>query len=153
MGESDRGELHDRLRTEPSSHSQVAHARAVASLPDTGAKEWAWQRFLGADPVSNYELEATGLGMWQGGQEQFTEPYVERFFDELPSRYRHFSGWVLADLAEWFFPVTSVNTATFLMAEQLVTRTDLDLSLRRRVIDQADDLRRRIEIQHTFGQL
>ena len=34
--------------------------------------------------MPNYELEATGEGMWRRGQEHLTAPYVERYFDELP---------------------------------------------------------------------
>ena len=69
---------------EPTGQSRVEHTRATASLPDEEAKAWAWQRFTGEVDVPNYELEAAGLGMWRVGQEHLTEPYVDRYFDELP---------------------------------------------------------------------
>ena len=91
----------------PPPRRRVDHARAVASLPDDEAKAWAWGRFTGAEDVPNYELQATGQGMWVPGQEHLTTPYVERFFADLPSTPSHRSGWVLADAACWFFPLTS----------------------------------------------
>ncbi len=153
LGETDRGELQTHLEAEPTARSRVEHARAVASLPDPEAKAWAWQRFLGQEIVPNYELEASGVGMWRAGQEQLTDPYVERYFDELPGTAKVFSGWVLADLAEWFFPSTSLRTTTLELAEALIARADLDLSLRRRVTDEADKLSRRIAIRRTFGRV
>ncbi|CUR60087.1 Membrane alanyl aminopeptidase, Metallo peptidase, MEROPS family M01 [metagenome] len=151
LGEVDRVELQARLDAEPTARSRVEHARALASLPDAAAKQWAWQRFLGEEPVPNYELEATGLGMWRPGQEELTAPYVERYFEELPGAAKVFSGWVLADLAQWFFPATSLQPETLALADGLIERSDLDLSLRRRVTDQTDELRRRLAIRRAFG--
>ena len=85
-----------RLADEPTARSRVEHARATASLPDEEAKAWAWQRFTGEVDVPNYELEAAGLGMWRVGQELLTEPYVDRYFDELPGTVDVRQGWVLA---------------------------------------------------------
>ena len=101
--------------------------------------------------MPNYELEAAGLGMWQAGQEELTQPYVERYFAELPGAAEVFSGWMLADVAQWFFPSTSLSSATLSRAEELIDRRDLDLSLRRRVTDQTDELRRRLAVRRTFG--
>ncbi len=151
LGEVDRAELRRQVDAEPTARSRVEHARAVASLPDPEAKAWAWQRFLGEEKVPNYELEASGHGMWRVGQEALTAPYVERYFAELPGRSAVFSGWVLADVAEWFFPVTSLDESTLAAAESLVARSDLDVSLRRRVIEVADDQRRRIAVRRAFG--
>ncbi|MGD9958901.1 aminopeptidase N [Nocardioides sp.] len=151
LGAVDRASLQDHLDAEPTARSRVEHAKALASLPDEEAKAWAWERFLGRETVPNYELEATGVGMWQARQEHLTDPYVERYFAELPGTAEVFSGWVLADLAEWFFPMTSLRAETLERAEELIARDDLDLSLRRRVTDQADTLRRRLAIRQTFG--
>ena len=50
-----------------------------------------------------------GCGMWRGGQEQLTAPYVERYFADLPDTVEVRSGWVLAEAAEDFFPLTSLT--------------------------------------------
>ena len=88
LGAADRAELQAALDAEPTARSRVEHTRAIASLPDAEAKAWAWQRFTGEVDVPNYELEAAGLGMWRGGQEDLTAPYVERYFADLPDDRR-----------------------------------------------------------------
>ncbi len=104
LGATDRAELRAALAAEPTARSRVEHTRAVASLPDAEAKAWAWDRFTGEVDVPNYELEAAGHGLWRGGQEDVTAPYVERYFADLPATVDVRSGWVLADATEYFFP-------------------------------------------------
>jgi len=151
LGQTDRDELRRTLDVEPTAVSQVEHDRAVASLPDPEAKAWAWNRFLGGESVPNYELEASGLGMWRAGQESLTAAYADRYFDELAGTVQVRSGWVLADAARWFFPVTALDDSTLARAQALAEDVDLDLSLRRAVVDSADDLRRRIAVRREFG--
>ncbi len=151
LGQTDRDELRRTLGAEPTAVSRVEHDRALASLPDAEAKAWAWNRFLGREPVPNYELEASGLGMWRSGQEELTAPYVDRYFDDLAGTVQVRSGWVLARAARWFFPVTALDETTLDRARRLAGRPDLDLSLRRGVVDSADDLRRAIAVRRTFG--
>jgi aminopeptidase N len=82
--------------------------------------------------------------MWVPGQEHFTTPYVERFFADLPDTTAHRSGWVLADAACWFFPLTSHDPATVRLAHGLAGDETLDLSLRRQLRVMADELQRRL---------
>ncbi|MDP3893948.1 aminopeptidase N [Nocardioides sp.] len=147
LGGITRRELADQLAAEPTAVAAVEHARALASLPDDEAKAWAWDHFTGSRPAPNYEIEATGHGMWQSGQEDLTEPYVERYFAELPASTEHFSGWLLADVAEAFFPVTSLDDATHARALDLAASTELDAALRRRLVDAADELSRRMAVR------
>ncbi len=143
LGGTDRRTLDRCLADEPTATSRVDHARAVASLPDEAAKAWAWGRFTGAESVPNYELQATGQGMWRPGHEHLTSPYVERFFADLPETTSHRTGWVLADAACWFFPITSRDPATVARAERLAGDESLDTSLRRQLRVMADELQRR----------
>ena len=68
------------------------------------------------------------------------------------AREKVFSGWLLAEVAEWYFPTTSLRDETLAKAHALTSRDDLDPSLRRRVIDETDDLRRRIAVRRAFGR-
>jgi aminopeptidase N len=147
LGGIDRQGLDDHLAAEPTARSRVVHARAVASLPDPAAKAWAWRRFTGEEDVPNYELQATGQGMWVPGQEEITEPWVDRWFADLPATTARRSGWVLADAAEWFFPLTAVSRETADRAQALADDPDLDLSLRRRAAVTADEVRRRLLVR------
>jgi aminopeptidase N len=150
LGQVDRAELQAALDAEPTARSRVEHTRAVASLPDAEAKAWAWQRFTGEADVPNYELEAAGTGMWRGSQAALLEPYVERYFADLPGTAETRSGWVLADTTTWFFPTTSETEETLTRARQLMESPDLDLSIRRRLVDLTDELGRRLAVRRAY---
>jgi len=130
--------------------ARVGHAGAHASLPDAEAKAWAWSCFTGEVDLPNYELEAVGGGFWRGGQAELTAPYVERYFADLPDTVEKRSGWVLADAAEHFFPRTSLTRDTLARAQALVADGDLDLSIRRRLVDAADDLERKLAVLEAY---
>jgi aminopeptidase N len=152
LGETDRAALQAALDAEPTARSRVEHTRAVASLPDADAKAWAWARFTGEVDVPNYELEAAGLGMWRRSQRHLLEEYVDRYFAEVPGTAARRSGWVLADAADAFFPVVFEDDATLVKAEALLALDDFDPSMRRRVVDQVDELTRRVAIARAYPQ-
>jgi aminopeptidase N len=152
LGATDRDELQAALDAEPTAVARVEHTKAVASLPDAEAKAWAWDRFTGKVDVPNYELEAAGIGMWRGGQDALLEEYVDRYFTDLPATVAVRSGWVLADAAEFFFPVTSLTEETLARTRSLAEDETLDLSIRRRLVDQPDELRRKLALRKAFPQ-
>jgi aminopeptidase N len=119
-------------------------------MPTAEAKAWAWSCFTGETDVANYELEAAGVGLWRGGQEAVTAPYVDRYFADLPGTVEVRSGWMLADAAQYFFPATSLDEETLGRAQALVADPSLDLSLRRRLSDEADDLERLLAVRRAF---
>jgi aminopeptidase N len=151
LGAVTREELDRALAAEPTTVARVEHTRAVASLPTPEAKAFAWARFTGAVDVPNYELEAAGLGMWRGGQERLTAPYVDRYFADLPATAAVRSGWVLALAAEAFYPLSHADEHTLGLAEALLANPDvLSPSVRKRVVDMADETARRIAIRAAF---
>jgi aminopeptidase N len=150
LGETDREELQAALDAEPTARSRVEHTRAMASLPDAEAKAWAWARFTGEVDVPNYELEAAGTGMWRRGQEHLTEEYVGRYFTDVPRTVDVRSGWVLAEAAQFFFPVTSLTEETLASSRALVDLDGLDPSIRRRVVDLTDELERRLAVARAY---
>jgi aminopeptidase N len=150
LGAIDRAELDASFRQEETDRSRVELSRAMASLPDEEAKAWAWQRFTGEVDVPNYELEAAGLGMWRVGQELLTEPYVDRYFDELPDTVDVRHGWVLATGATAFFPITSLTDKTATRSRELIEADHVDPTLRRTVVDRADDLARRLAVRQAY---
>jgi aminopeptidase N len=151
LGAVDRPELQRAFDADPAAEARVELTRALCSLPDPEAKEYAWSVFTGVTDLPNYEVAAAGDGMWRGGQDELTEPYVDRYFTDLPGTARVRSGWVLAEAAEAFFPRTSVDPATLDKALALAADTDLDGPLRRRLTDAADLLRRQLAVKEAFG--
>ena len=150
LGAVDPPQLDRHLDSEPTAVARVRHAAARASLPDAGAKAWAWGCFTGETNLPNYELEAVGLGFWRGGQLELTAPYVERYFADLPDTVKVRSGWVLADAAEHFFPRTSLTRETLARAEALISDSDLDPSIRRRLVDEADTVQRKLAVLEAY---
>jgi aminopeptidase N len=146
LGAVNRAELDRQLEQEPTAVARVRHAAARASLPDAVAKAWAWNCFTGEISLPNYELEAVGRGFWRGGQRDLTGPYVERYFADVPDTVKVRSGWVLAEAVEDFFPRTSLTRDTLARAEALIADGELDLSIRRRLVDEADNLRRKLAV-------
>ncbi len=151
LGAVERVELDAALAAEPTTVARVEHTRAVASMPTAEAKEFAWERFTGAVDVPNYELEAAGRGMWRGGQEGLTRPYVERYFADLPATSEVRSGWVLALASEAFFPLSHADEHTLALGRALLAEPGaLPLSVRKRVVDMADETERRMAIGAAF---
>jgi aminopeptidase N len=151
LGQLDETALRAELDAEPTSKAEVEFARAMAARPTAEAKSWAWERFTGAVPATNYELEAVGAGMWRPGQEDLTDAYVERYFsalDELPGVH---AGWVLGQVASAFFPMTALSGSTLAAARAVLGRSDLDTTLRRRLVDDTDELERRLAVVAAYG--
>jgi len=146
LGAVDVSELDDQLALAPGIQASVDYARAVAARPSAEAKAWAWQRLLGEHGASNYELEAIGQGMWQPGQEHLTGEYVDRFFEALPDLPGVHSGWVLGDVVEVFFPRTALDRAVLERARGQAQDETLDATVRRRLVDAADQLDRAIRV-------
>jgi aminopeptidase N len=122
----------------------VHHAWCAAALPTDEAKDWAWRRFRGEDDVPNHELEATGLGFWQSRQADLLAPYVDRFFAEIAGTVRVRQGWVLGEAARSFFPLTVLEQRAVDLAHGTLADPDLDLTLRRNLVDETDELEHRI---------
>ncbi len=151
LGCADEAELDAALAAEPTGRSRVEHARARASVPSAEAKEWAWRRLTGEVEAANYELEAAGVGMWRTGQEKLTAPYADKFLDLLPTVQEVHTGWVLGTAVTSFFPLTHLDEDWARRAHDLVDRGVLDATVRRNVVDQLDELGRRIAVRRSFG--
>ncbi len=149
-GGTDETALDAALTAQTTAATLVLHSRAVASLPTCGAKAFAWARFTGEAPVANYELEAAGRGMWRGGQEHLTAPYVERYVATLPAISEVHSGWVQALVAEAFFPRSHADHATLDLLRPLLEDGVVPGAVRRRLVDQIDDLERRLAVRAVY---
>ncbi|MCW2856291.1 MAG: Membrane alanyl aminopeptidase Metallo peptidase family [Marmoricola sp.] len=151
LGATDRDELDRALADENDAKTQIAHAWCRARLADPDAKAWAWQRFTGEVSASNYEIEAIGTGMWQTGHDDLLAPYVERYFDEVAGTTAVRTGWVLADAALFFYPITSITGTTLRRTDELIADEALNKSMRRVLIDAGDELRSRLRTRKRYA--
>ena len=150
LGLVSRAELDGWLEKEHTTEAAVWRVQALASIPDTEAKEFAWSHFTGERKATNYEIEAAGRGMWRVGQDDVTRSYVDRYFAELPDTVDVRSGWVLADAARDFYPRLAVRRSTVEQGLALAAQESLDPSLRRALVDSTDDLERALLARETF---
>jgi aminopeptidase N len=149
-GAADRDELAAALADEPTSVSKEFYARSLAAIPDAEAKAWAWERFTGEVDVPNHELEAIGTGLWQLGQEDLTDAYVDRYFADLPATAEVRSIQMLASAASLFYPALAISEETVARAEALLAQPDLHSMLRREVVDETSDLEHRLAVKRKY---
>ncbi|GAA1092619.1 aminopeptidase N [Nocardioides dubius] len=136
---------------DPSTQAGVSRAGARASLHTDQAKAWAWARFTGAEPATNYELAAIGAGMWAGSDLSHALPYVDDYFSRITELQSVHSGWVLGEVVEAFFPLAPLSAQIAEQAEGLIASGDLDVTVRRRLVDATDELRRRLAVVEKYG--
>ncbi|WP_246003974.1 aminopeptidase N [Nocardioides marmoriginsengisoli] len=151
LGATDLDELDRELARENDAKTQIAHAWSHARLPDPDAKAWAWQRFTGEAAASNYEIEAIGTGFWASGQDELLMPYVDRYLAEVKGTTAVRSGWGLADGALFFYPITMAGPDLLAGTEQLIGDPELNLSIRRVLVDAGDEVRSRLRTRERYG--
>lgn len=145
IGATDRTALDGALAAEPSSAATVSHAGAVASLPTTEGKDFAWARATGEVSVPNYEIDAAGRAMWRIDQRALTQPYADAFFADLDDLVAAHQGWVQGTVVTAYFPITHLDAAT-VEAGHAALRADLPGAVRRRLADAVDELERRVAV-------
>ena len=147
---ADEQALERTLARDASSSAAVHAARARSSRPTPEAKEAAWRLLMQPSALSAYEVYATAEGFFRPGQEELTEPYVERYFAEIgaTAQFRH--GWALGQVAKLAFPYLAVSAGTVQRAEAALA-TDLADPVRRELVDGLDQLRRALTSLERFA--
>jgi aminopeptidase N len=130
------------LAADRSAFGEQWATRCRAALPHPAAKERAWQALTADLSLSNRLVEANGEGFWQPEQARLTQPYVERYFTDMPQVVARRAAWMAEQVAGVAFPRFAVDARTRQLAADLLARDDLHPVLRRVVTDADDDLRR-----------
>ena len=117
-------------------------ARCRAAVPSAEAKAAAWATIVQDTTVSNRIVESAAAGFWQPEQLVLTDPYVERYFAEMPAMMDVRSGFSAERVALLAYPSVVVEPRTRRLAADLLARPDLATILRRVVMDADDDVRR-----------
>jgi len=138
------------LSADASAAGVLHAARANASRPDPAAKQAAWRELTEPSSRSAYELYAIGDGFFQPLQAELTQPYVQRFFTEMPATAALRSGWALLQVITASFPVLAASPAVLELAEASLA-ADLDPKVRRAMTDGTDILRRAVRSRERFG--
>jgi aminopeptidase N len=117
-------------------------ARCRAAMPSADAKAAAWATIISDTTVSNRIAESAAAGFWQPEQLALIDPYVERYFADMPAMMTVRSGFSAERVALLAYPSVVVEPRTRRLAVELLAQPDLSTILRRVVTDADDDVRR-----------
>ncbi|WP_406460864.1 aminopeptidase N [Streptomyces sp. NBC_01622] len=147
LGATEESAIAAELARDPSATGQEGAARCRAALPDPEAKRTAWDAMFTTDDLSNYLFTATAQGFWQPEQADLVGEYVPRFYEDAVTLAAR-RGPAMADAAgRWAFPTHAVDPETLRLGEECLRDADLTPSLRRKLVDQLDDLARALRVR------
>ncbi|MFF2408580.1 aminopeptidase N [Streptomyces sp. NPDC058092] len=148
LGATDETAIAAELEQDPSATGQEGAARCRAALPTPEAKAAAWHALFNDDSLSNYLFTATAQGFWQPEQADLVRDYVPRYYPEA-TRLAARRGPAIAEAAgRYAFPAYAVDAESLHLGEQSLNDKDLIPALRRKLIDQIDDLRRALAVRN-----
>ncbi|MFI1187983.1 aminopeptidase N [Streptomyces californicus] len=147
LGATDETAIAAALEADPSATGREGAARCRAALPTPEAKAAAWDALFSDDTLSNYLFTATAQGFWQPGQEELLAAYVPRFYpDALALAARR--GPAIAEAAgRYAFPAYAVDAESLATGTRALEDPALTPALRRKLVDQLDDLRRALAVR------
>ncbi|MBD0842602.1 aminopeptidase N [Streptomyces sp. TRM68416] len=147
LGATDEATIAAELERDPSATGQEGAARCRAALPDEDAKARAWASMFATDDLSNYLLTATAQGFWQPEQADLVRQYVPRFYEDAVAVAAR-RGPAIADVVgRWAFPVHAVEPETLRLGEDCLREAEPIPALRRKLVDQLDDLGRALRVR------
>ncbi|MEV0095578.1 aminopeptidase N [Streptomyces sp. NPDC050738] len=147
LGATDEPTIAAELDRDPSATGQEGAARCRAALPTPEAKEAAWSALFSSDTLSNYLFTATAQGFWQPEQADLTSQYVPRFYEDAVALAAR-RGPAIADAAgRYAFPAYETTPTALAQGEACLAEADMIPALRRKLVDQLDDLRRALSVQ------
>ncbi|OIJ69135.1 aminopeptidase N [Streptomyces mangrovisoli] len=147
LGATDEAAIAAELAQDPSATGQEGAARCRAALPDPETKRRAWDSMFASDDLSNYLFTATAQGFWQPEQAELVREYVARYYDDAVAVAAR-RGPAIADAAgRYAFPAHAVAPETLRLGERTLQDADPIPALRRKLVDQLDDLARALRVR------
>ncbi|MEU2976921.1 aminopeptidase N [Streptomyces hirsutus] len=135
------------LADDPSATGQEGAARCRAALPHEDAKARAWDTLFHTDNLSNYLFTATAQGFWQPEQADLVHPYVARYHKDAVALAARRGPAIAEAAGHWAFPAHAVAPETLRLGQKCLRKADPTPALRRKLVDQLDDLARALRIQ------
>jgi aminopeptidase N len=142
LGAAGRDEIGRERTADPSSQGALAALRCSAALPTVDGKRSTWETITTDRDISNHDLYALCESFFRASQEALTQPYVTRYFADLPATSELRSGWVVEISCLMCYPRFTATNDIVELADSVLAKDDLDPFVRRAISDQTDDLRR-----------
>ncbi|MGW2522943.1 aminopeptidase N [Streptomyces sp. NPDC001617] len=150
LGATDEAAIAAELDRDLSATGQEGAARCRAALPDAEAKSRAWDAMFATDDLtdlSNYLFTATAQGFWQPEQADLVREYVPRYYEDAVAVAARRGPAIAEAAGRWAFPVHAVDAETLRLGETCLADADPIPSLRRKLVDQLDDLGRALRVR------
>ncbi|MER0245889.1 aminopeptidase N [Streptomyces sp. HSW2009] len=135
------------LARDSSATGQEGAARCRAALPDPAAKEAAWAALFDKDDLSAYLVTATAEGFWQAEQHELLSGYVARYFPAATAVAARRGPAIAQAVGRFGFPHHAVDAETVRLGDECLRDADPTPALRRRLVDELDDLRRAVRVR------
>ena len=142
LGGAGETEIAAEVIRDPSAQGTEHAARCRAAVPDATAKARAWHTIIDNDTVSARFMAAAAEGFFHPEQAHLTQPYLARYFTEMPAMAARRTPYVVQWVARAAYPRCAVSPETLAAAQAMLARDDLDPTLRRVAVDATDDLHR-----------
>jgi aminopeptidase N len=139
-------EIGAELTRDPTDAGERRAATCRAAIPDTAAKEAAWEAIAGGS-LPNAVFRATLAGFVDLDRPDLLGPYEQRYFDVVGDVWRDWS----SDMAQWFvanaYPSWTNSPDTVRATDSWIARTDPPAALRRLLVEGRDSLQRSLRCQ------
>ncbi|MFF4844526.1 aminopeptidase N [Streptomyces collinus] len=147
LGAVDETAIAAELDRDPSAAGQEGAATCRAALPDPEAKRAAWEAMFGGDSLSNYLFTATARGFWQPEQADLVREYIPRYYEDAVAVAARRGPAIAAAAGRWAFPHHAVDAENLALGEACLREADLNVALRRKLVDELDDLSRALRVR------
>ncbi len=143
-GRLDAPEIEAELARDPSSAGRRAAATARALRPTAEAKAEAWQLAVRDDTLPNAMQRAVIAGFAHPSQGALLDPYVERYFAEIPGVWERRTSEIAQTVVLGLFPTwtSTITEHTLAAADEFLRRQDVPRALRRLVSEGRADVAR-----------
>lgn len=133
------GRLEGEAARDPSDRGQRARLRGDVSQPDPALKASAWRKINGEGYGSLYLTVAAMSGFNWPRQRELLAPYVERFFEAVPTIFRERDKEFASDYFGALFPAYRVERETLDSSARLLAEYGGGLPVLARMLREAND--------------
>ncbi|MET9886985.1 aminopeptidase N [Streptomyces sp. NPDC006430] len=147
LGAATENDIAEALAADPSATGEEGAARCRAALPTAEAKAAAWKRLFHEDSLSNYLFRATAQGFWQPEQADLVKDYVPRYYADVVSLGARRGPAIAEAAGQWAFPSHAVDEDNLQAGHACLADPGIVPGLRRKLVDQLDDLARALRIR------
>ncbi|MEN8653357.1 aminopeptidase N [Streptomyces sp. 21So2-11] len=148
LGATDEAAIAAELTRDPTATGEEGAARCRAALPTPEAKAAAWSRMFEEDTLSNYLFTATAQGFWQPEQADQVKDYVARYYRDATTLADRRGPAIAEAAGRYAFPLFAVNADALRLGEEFLRDNGMIPALRRKLVDQLDDLRRALAVRN-----